>query len=471
MISDLQPDNTMSQLSASLGLSDDAEVEQNSLFSQILGALDEDGELGTSTLLNSSDLDTSDNLLKIVTPNSNTNKQLTNITQTTDVKESKTITLESLLNGSDSLDDDVSKLFNTEVTNTLSSQELKQLAVQAKQYLKDKIQSSPDFKKSEVKELPKTLGGLVDMAKKFDIDVTKITVEDVQQKDTKNIDTLLTKPLKNEEKTSSSKEKVPNLLETKKELPTKTTLFKPTQTTNITTQELVATKQTQQIQQPNKQKTKTDDNLKLLLQGESVLKQDKTMTADFSVATAKVIAPQKTAIDSLESLLNDDKDKESSTSHVKNEIQPQTLKADDLEVKVKEAKQMTKYLSQDVKQAIDDYKAPFSRVKIQLNPKNLGDVDLTIVQRGKNLHVNITSNNTAINTLAMNVNDLKVQLQNSGINNATLNFSNSSEQGFNSQQNQQQNRQNAKQEYMYFDNEEQNEEVLSSLEIVLPHYV
>lgn len=448
MITDLQPDNTMSQLSASLGLSDDVEVEQSSLFSQILGALDGDGELETSSILNSSSNDL-DNLIKVVTPKNE--QSLSNIT---DVKQQPTISLQTLLTESQA--QDIEEFFSPEITTTLSSQELKQLVIEAKQYLKNKIQTSPEFKKAEIKELPKTLGGLIDMAKKLNIDVTKITVEDVKIKDTVNISATLKEPKQHQTKLKvAEKEKV-----------LKEKLFKPTSITNITTQELVSTKHINKI---NNQKTKADNNLKLLLQGESVLKQDKTMTADFSVATAKVIAPQKTVIDSLESLLNEDKEKPT-TLHLKTETTTQTLKADDLEVKVKEAKQMTKYLSQDVKQAIDDYKAPFSRVKIQLNPKNLGDVDLTIVQRGKNLHVNITSNNTAINTLAMNVNDLKVQLQNNGINNATLNFSNSSEQGFGSQQNQQQNKQNAKQEYMYFDNEEQNEEVLSSLEIVLPNY-
>lgn len=448
MITDLQPDNTMSQLSASLGLSDDVEVEQSSLFSQILGALDGDGELETSSILNSSSNDL-DNLIKVVTP-----KNEQSSSNITDVKQQPTISLQTLLTESQA--QDIEEFFSPEITTTLSSQELKQLVIEAKQYLKNKIQTSPEFKKAEIKELPKTLGGLIDMAKKLNIDVTKITVEDVKIKDTVNISATLKEPKQHQTKLKvAEKEKV-----------LKEKLFKPTSITNITTQELVSTKHINKI---NNQKTKADNNLKLLLQGESVLKQDKTMTADFSVATAKVIAPQKTVIDSLESLLNEDKEKPT-TLHLKTETTTQTLKADDLEVKVKEAKQMTKYLSQDVKQAIDDYKAPFSRVKIQLNPKNLGDVDLTIVQRGKNLHVNITSNNTAINTLAMNVNDLKVQLQNNGINNATLNFSNSSEQGFGSQQNQQQNKQNAKQEYMYFDNEEQNEEVLSSLEIVLPNY-
>jgi len=149
-----------------------------------------------------------------------------------------------------------------------------------------------------------------------------------------------------------------------------------------------------------------------------------------------------------------------------------TLKADSFEVKLNEAKQMIKYISQDVKTAIEDYKSPFTRIKVQLNPQKLGEIDLTIVQRGKNLHVNISSNNAAINTLSMNANELKAQLSNNGINNASLNFNNSSQnsdQGANQQQNRQ-NERRADEEYNYFDNEENNEEIVSSLEIVVPNY-
>jgi len=141
-------------------------------------------------------------------------------------------------------------------------------------------------------------------------------------------------------------------------------------------------------------------------------------------------------------------------------------------VKLNEAKQMMKYLSSDVKTAIEDYKSPFTRVKIQLNPQKLGEVDLTIVQRGKNLHVNLSSNNAAINTLSMNVNELRTQLSNNGINNATFNFSNQSDSSNSSSQ--QQSRQHGRQaekEYSYFENEESNERVLSSLEIIVPQYV
>ena len=72
----------------------------------------------------------------------------------------------------------------------------------------------------------------------------------------------------------------------------------------------------------------------------------------------------------------------------------------------------------------------------------------------------------------MNVNELRVQLNNSGINNATLNFNNSS-QSDGSNTSQQQNRQNERQaqdEYTYFEHEETDEEILSSLEIVVPDY-
>ena len=196
------------------------------------------------------------------------------------------------------------------------------------------------------------------------------------------------------------------------------------------------------------------------------------LTADFSVATAKVLAPNATTevSKSLEQLLHGEKN-DSSQNNVKLDGLT-TSKADSFEVKLNEAKQMIKYISQDVKTAIEDYKSPFTRIKVQLNPQKLGEVDLTVVQRGKNLHVSISSNNAAINTLAMNANELRTQLANTGINNATLNFNNSSQSEQNNSQQQQnhQNERKADKEYNYFEGEETNEEILSSLEIVVPNY-
>ena len=234
------------------------------------------------------------------------------------------------------------------------------------------------------------------------------------------------------------------------------------------------------ISSPALRKQKADETLKLLLRGDKPKQASNAiLTADFSVASARVIAPSATSeiSRSLESLLQN---KTSTSSNINQDADDnvmdadaiKTHKTDNFVLKLNEAKQMVKYLSQDVKTAIDDYKSPFSRIKVQLNPQNLGEVDLTIVSRGKNLHVNISANNVAINALAMNVNDLRAQLNNNGINNATLNFnsgSNSEQQSQNSDQNHR-NQQEASEEYNYFEADEQNEEVLSSLEIVVPSY-
>ena len=400
---------------------------------------------------------------------------------------------------------------NPEVKAALSPQDFKLLIKDAKAYLKNKIISSEGFKRAEIEKLPKTLKGLVQVAKKIGIDISKITLEEIRPQikptETKN-DAVQALDVKKEavskKQTNTTvrlesttldvkakhlkKETKPNsdvvddaLLDEQiktqqKPLPKETPLFKVQKSPEISTQQIVSAKAIHsnglEAAAPKK---RADETLKLLLQGEKTAKKEgSVLTSDFSVATAKVIAPhaKSEAAKTLESLLKADSSDDESTASKTDGLQ--VAKADSFEVKLNEAKQMVKYLSQDVKQAIDNYKAPFTRVKVQLNPQKLGEVDVTIVQRGKNLHVNLSSNNTAINTLSMNANDLKVQLQNSGIQNASLNFSNNSQGGEfangGQTQQQQQQRQDAQDEYNYFEKEEKSEEMLNSLEIVVPNY-
>jgi len=495
---------------------------------------------------------------------------------------SKLDTLMSLLKSEETLVKDEPIELHPKLTQSLSPKEIKVLVKDAKEYLKDKIESSDGYIKSQVKDLPKTLKGLASLAKKFDIDISKITVEEVQPSNVKEIPKDLktkalhveeivkdkevkvqTSPLKElvkdkevktqaspikeiatskevkvqasaikeiatskEVKTQASpikeiamsKEVVKDKevktqtspikeISTSKEVKTEaspikelatnkevvkeqlndekfvqvqkdikaTPLFKAKAEVQHTTTEQIVQVRTNSsvIVEQKTPKDKADETLKLLLRGEKPAMSNPNLTADFSVATAKVIAPNATtnAAQSLDTLLHGESSSEQTPSSKVDGLS--THKAGDFEVKLNEAKQMIKYLSADVKTAIEDYKSPFTRVKVQLNPQRLGEVDVTIVSRGKNLHVNISSNNVAINTLAMNANDLKVQLSNNGINNASLNFNNNSQDGQNTPQ-QQQNRQNERQaneEYNYFDNEEANEEIISSLEIVVPQYV
>ena len=168
-------------------------------------------------------------------------------------------------------------------------------------------------------------------------------------------------------------------------------------------------------------------------------------------------APKET--NALEELLRGE------TTHHENKVHMQKT-ADTLDVKIHEAKQMMKYLSQDIKRAIDEYKPPFSRVKVKLNPQRLGEMDLTVVQRGKNVHINLSSNNAALNVLTNNLHELRTQLNQNGINNATFNFNSDAH----NQQQQKEQRQGRKQ-YEYFVNEEENEEQSRSLEIIVPRYI
>ncbi len=363
---------------------------------------------------------------------------------------------------------------NPKLTQGMNSKELKAIVLDAKEYLKSKILESDEYKKSQVKELPKTLRGLATMARNFGIDVSKLSLEELKAKP--KISALDVKTQNSSEQIVQTKTQALDAVEDKKvdaklsgDVSIKTPLFKALEAKEHSTEQIVVAKQFKIEQKTPKEKA--DETLKLLLRGEKG-KNSTNFTADFSVATAKVLAPSATTDISknLERLLHG----ESSTSdgQTNSKLEGLALKTDSLEVKINEAKQMIKYLSQDVKSAIEDYKSPFTRVKIQLNPQKLGEVDLTIIQRGKNLHVNISSNNVAINTLSMNANELRVQLNNSGINNATLNFNNSSG-GEQQTANQQQNRQNEKranEEYAYFENEDKNGEILSSLEIVVPNY-
>lgn len=488
---------------------------------------------------------------------------------------SKADTLLSLLKGEDALLEKKEEMpleLHPKLTANLSIKEIKSLVSEAKNYLKNKIIESDDFKRSEIKELPKTLKGLAAVAKKFGIDVTKITFEEVKaHAETKAVkkfskhEDIKTSTI-NDEKQNIKKEvrtqsvndagqdidiKLPqdkkiatqdkkvapsdikeatqdkkvvssDIKEAVKEKPIAksevkndktqvsqlkdtpvnaqaantelskeiirdeklaqipkelkaTPIFKAQAVVEHTTTEQIVQAKTNSLLKVEQKtpKDRADETLKLLLRGEKPSMSNPALTADFSVATAKVIAPNATteATRSLEALLHGESSSEQSSTSSKTE--PFTVhKADSFEVKLNEAKQMIKYLSNDIKTAIEDYKSPFTRVKVQLNPQKLGDVDLTVVQRGKNLHVNISSNNTAVNTLAMNANELRVQLSNNGINNATLNFNNGSQSGDSNsgQQQSRHNEQKANEEYNYFENEEANEEILSSLEIVVPNY-
>ncbi|SQH71550.1 flagellar hook-length control protein FliK [Helicobacter mustelae] len=79
--------------------------------------------------------------------------------------------------------------------------------------------------------------------------------------------------------------------------------------------------------------------------------------------------------------------------------------------------------AQQIKEAIKNYKPPLTKLEIELNPKDLGKVELSISKKGKDLQISISSNIQAINLFAQNQVDLRQHLQNIGFQNIDLNFS------------------------------------------------
>jgi flagellar hook-length control protein FliK len=86
------------------------------------------------------------------------------------------------------------------------------------------------------------------------------------------------------------------------------------------------------------------------------------------------------------------------------------------------AKQVIKNFNQNLDEAIKNYKPPISKIDIELNPKNLGKVEVTIIQRGNNIQVNMNSDQSNIALFQTNQADFKQALSNIGFSNIDMSF-------------------------------------------------
>ena len=119
---------------------------------------------------------------------------------------------------------------------------------------------------------------------------------------------------------------------------------------------------------------------------------------------------------------------------------------------------------------ISEFKPPVTRVNLQLHPAELGEVNITMIARANNLHVNVTSANATMALFLQNQAEFKANLVNMGFSDIQMSFSDHKE-GSNTQQN----ANKAKKSYesdedgvMINEFEGSGE---STLEIVLPRYI
>ncbi|WP_314039487.1 flagellar hook-length control protein FliK [Campylobacter showae] len=121
--------------------------------------------------------------------------------------------------------------------------------------------------------------------------------------------------------------------------------------------------------------------------------------------------------------------------------------------------------SSNLKEQVAAYKSPFMRFNITLNPLNLGEVEITMVNRGNNLHINFNSNTQTMNLFLQNQAEFKNSLVNMGFTELEMNFSDQN------QPKKEQGQKSYKGSKFNADDAEQSEPVAPRLELVVPRYV
>jgi hypothetical protein len=419
----------------------------------------------------------------------------TSSAQTADIKE-----LQRLLEGPEEKED--IHFISQELVEILPGDQVRTLIHQAKEYLKNEIgRQSPEYQ-NDPQSFPKTLIGLVRLADKLGLEPQSITLSSfVIESEGTATPELLSKPLLDARALAAfpppaqerdAAEAITQLLgeiKAKKdknlsaaEMPGSKETEQPLKT--LLSQSLSAKADTEMSAPP-----KAEDRIprNISLSAAQPLKTDIQNPANASEekksAEEKPSLPlpvQQTAkTEGLIALLQGESEPSEGSGGNQNstaaEMEPAKALSmsapDSLEVKAKEAQQGMRHFATDLKEAVENYKSPFTRLSMKLNPEKLGEVEVSLVQRGNNIHVNIQSGNaSSVAFLAQNASELKAQLAHHGITNTTMNFMGGGEHQHSSQGQQQQGSHNPFRPYESLTELELNEEQLSALEIIIPHY-
>lgn len=446
-----------------LGGNTKTSTKSNDLFSKLLASIGMHSNVEDNKVVKSNDFKA------VIDPK---NKTTSLNSSTTELKTSQIKELQTLLGGKDS------SLLSTDLLGNMTNDQVRTLINRAKDYLKNEITAkSPEYQ-ADPKSLPKTLGGLVKLAEKLGLEPQSISLSTLVKEPDEMASfpkELLSKPLFEAKAvaalpTTVSEEKAPmeaitQLLSSLKNKDQKNTKASSSDTPVQEKPEKVETQPlTALLQTIDKHDVKTASN-------SSSEKIDPIKIAP----AATTSTPKSDVLIALLKESSEPKEAKTDSSKVEGES-PKALhtpKVESLEVKVKEAQQSMRHFASDLKEAVQEYKPPFTRLTMKLNPEKLGEVEVTLVQRGNNVHVNIQSNNTtSVAFLAHNATELKAQLAHQGITNATMNFMSGGDSQSQQQQGQQQQGQQQQQfrAYQSFEELNLNDEQLSALEIIIPNY-
>lgn len=147
-------------------------------------------------------------------------------------------------------------------------------------------------------------------------------------------------------------------------------------------------------------------------------------------------------------------------SQVKDIVNSAKLNAKELNLR-----QVFDNFTTQLQEKISEYKPPITRFHLTLNPGNLGEVEITLINRGSNLHINFNSNNQTMQLFMQHQAEFRTSLVNMGFSELSMSFNDNA----NKEQSQGQNK---KAKFVSEDSEltevAQSEE--SVLEVILPKY-
>jgi hypothetical protein len=164
----------------------------------------------------------------------------------------------------------------------------------------------------------------------------------------------------------------------------------------------------------------------------------------------------------VESIQSETKVESSDQSISKSDNKLDSIKSSNIDRTSTELKRTFDSFATDFKEKVESYKPPLMKVTMQLNPTGLGEVDVTIVNRGNNLHININSNPNTIALFSQNQADFKTSLVNLGFSELSMNFNDNKNQKDNQQDRRSQNNIEEFEEF-----ESENED----FQIITPRYV
>ncbi|EQD99402.1 flagellar hook-length control protein [Helicobacter pylori PZ5056] len=121
--------------------------------------------------------------------------------------------------------------------------------------------------------------------------------------------------------------------------------------------------------------------------------------------------------------ISDNKEKAKETNNSAQSTQNAQASDKTSENKSVTPKETIKHFTQQLKQEIQEYKPPMSRISMDLFPRELGKVEVIIQKVGKNLKVSVISHNNSLQTFLDNQQDLKNSLNALGFEGVDLSFS------------------------------------------------